>query len=255
MTEYWGPNDDRQNNGLDIAHHFMVMLKGDRLFAAPMDHPKRVLDIGTGTGIWAIDMADAYPSTEIVGTDISPIQPTWVPPNCTFHIEDAHSSGPTAQRASDLSTCALCTAASATGRNSTAWASGPSSPAAGPRTLDQHPPAQRRPRGAGPPGAYLQALGNGLLGGRRTHQPHLRIANNGTMRKLILEAGFTGVVEHTYQVPVGSWTQEVAVIGRGCVSSAAGRPLWAVTSGQNVAIGLTLYGGQLSSNEDETVWP
>jgi len=50
MTEYWGPNDDRQNNGLDIAHHFMVMLKGDRLFAAPMDHPKRVLDIGTGTG-------------------------------------------------------------------------------------------------------------------------------------------------------------------------------------------------------------
>ena len=61
MTEYWGPNDDRQNNGLDIAHHFMVMLKGDRLFAAPMDHPKRVLDIGTGTGIWAIDMADPAP--------------------------------------------------------------------------------------------------------------------------------------------------------------------------------------------------
>ena len=91
-------------------------------------------------------------------------------------------------------------------------------------------------------------------GADRIHRT-LRIANNGTMRKLILEAGFTGVVEHTYQVPVGSWTQEVAVIGRGCVSYAAGRPLWAVTSGQNVAIGLTLYGGQLSSNEDETVWP
>lgn len=28
-------------------------------------------------------------SAEITGTDISPIQPAWVPPNCQFHIEDA----------------------------------------------------------------------------------------------------------------------------------------------------------------------
>lgn len=89
-TEYWGPNDDRQNNGLDIAHHFMMMLKGDRLFDAPIDRPKRVLDVGTGTGILAMDMADAYPSAQITGTDISPIQPTWVPPNCIFQIEDVH---------------------------------------------------------------------------------------------------------------------------------------------------------------------
>ncbi|RSM04357.1 hypothetical protein CDV31_010059 [Fusarium ambrosium] len=88
-TEYWGPNDDRQNNGLDIAHHFMVMLKNDRLFDAPVTHMSKVLDVGTGTGIWAIDMADAYPETEIIGTDISAIQPNWVPPNCAFHIEDA----------------------------------------------------------------------------------------------------------------------------------------------------------------------
>ncbi|KAK4074666.1 hypothetical protein Purlil1_12885 [Purpureocillium lilacinum] len=88
-TEYWGPNDDRQNNGLDIAHHFMMMLKGDRLFDAPIDRPKRILDVGTGTGIWAMVMADAYPSAQITGTDISPIQPTWVPPNCISQIEDA----------------------------------------------------------------------------------------------------------------------------------------------------------------------
>ncbi|PHH61259.1 hypothetical protein CDD81_637 [Ophiocordyceps australis] len=89
-TEYWGPNDDRQNNGLDIAHHFITMLKGDRLFEAPItSSPTRILDVGTGTGIWVIDMADTYPAAEVVGTDISPIQPTWVPPNCVFQIEDA----------------------------------------------------------------------------------------------------------------------------------------------------------------------
>lgn len=48
----------------------------------------RVLDIGTGTGIWAIDFADENPQAEVIGTDISPIQPSWVPPNLKFEIED-----------------------------------------------------------------------------------------------------------------------------------------------------------------------
>lgn len=35
------------------------------------------------------DMADLYPSAEVIGTDLSPIQPRWVPPNCSFEIDDA----------------------------------------------------------------------------------------------------------------------------------------------------------------------
>ncbi|WXC66058.1 hypothetical protein SNK03_011841 [Fusarium graminearum] len=50
---------------------------------------KKVLDIGTGTGIWAIDFADEYPEAEVIGTDLSPIQPSWVPPNVKFELEDA----------------------------------------------------------------------------------------------------------------------------------------------------------------------
>ncbi|KAK1712369.1 hypothetical protein BDP67DRAFT_490276 [Colletotrichum lupini] len=36
----------------------------------------------------ARDFADMYPSTEVIGVDISPIQPDWVPPNCKFQIDD-----------------------------------------------------------------------------------------------------------------------------------------------------------------------
>lgn len=47
-----------------------------------------VLDLGTGTGVWAIDFADEYPDCAVIGTDLSPIQPNWVPPNCKFEIDD-----------------------------------------------------------------------------------------------------------------------------------------------------------------------
>jgi SAM-dependent methyltransferase len=35
-------------------------------------------------------MADAYPSARVIGTDLSPIQPLFVPPNCSFEIEDVN---------------------------------------------------------------------------------------------------------------------------------------------------------------------
>ncbi|KAH6974152.1 S-adenosyl-L-methionine-dependent methyltransferase [Ilyonectria sp. MPI-CAGE-AT-0026] len=88
-AEYWAPNDEKQNDGLDLIHNACLMLMDDKLFLAPLEKsPGRVLDVGTGTGIWAIDFADQYPETEVIGTDLSPIQPAWVPPNVKFMIDD-----------------------------------------------------------------------------------------------------------------------------------------------------------------------
>ncbi|KAK1545784.1 UMTA [Colletotrichum paranaense] len=88
-VDYWGPNDEKQNEGLDLAHYWECVFFDDKLFLAPIgDSPHKVLDIGTGTGIWAIDFADEFPSAEVIGVDISPIQPSWVPPNCKFQIDD-----------------------------------------------------------------------------------------------------------------------------------------------------------------------
>ncbi|KAF8651489.1 hypothetical protein AX16_004787 [Volvariella volvacea WC 439] len=36
----------------------------------------------------AIDMADEFPRAEVIGVDLSPIQPRSVPPNCTFELCD-----------------------------------------------------------------------------------------------------------------------------------------------------------------------
>ncbi|KAL1610488.1 hypothetical protein SLS60_002156 [Paraconiothyrium brasiliense] len=78
-----------ENDRLDLYHHIQTLSLDGELHLAPIgDNPQRILDVGTGTGIWAIDMGDKYPSAEILGNDISPIQPNLVPPNVKFEVDD-----------------------------------------------------------------------------------------------------------------------------------------------------------------------
>ncbi|KAK3401541.1 S-adenosyl-L-methionine-dependent methyltransferase [Sordaria brevicollis] len=83
------PNDKMEQDRLDLQHAvFMSLLKG-KFGLAPIINPQAVLDVGTGTGIWAIEFAIKNPAAHIVGTDLSPIQPEYVPPNCHFEVDDA----------------------------------------------------------------------------------------------------------------------------------------------------------------------
>ncbi|KAL2855648.1 S-adenosyl-L-methionine-dependent methyltransferase [Aspergillus pseudodeflectus] len=89
--EYVLPNDEQEQDRLDLSHHIYRMLLNGELHRAPIKNPKRVLDIGTGTGIWAIDFAEwdsEHPESEVIGNDLSPIQPSWIPPNCRFEVDD-----------------------------------------------------------------------------------------------------------------------------------------------------------------------
>jgi predicted TPR repeat methyltransferase len=58
LRKWSGPNDEVQNDQLDIAHHMFLMLLGNKLHLAPIQNPQRILDLGCGTGIWCMDMAD-----------------------------------------------------------------------------------------------------------------------------------------------------------------------------------------------------
>ncbi|CZT48806.1 related to methyltransferase [Rhynchosporium secalis] len=89
--KYMLPNDEREQDRLDLQHHsFRVMLNG-KLYLAPIQSPNRVLDLATGTGIWAIEFAQENTESTVVGTDLSPIQPLYVPPNCQFEVDDAEN--------------------------------------------------------------------------------------------------------------------------------------------------------------------
>ncbi|KAH8821322.1 S-adenosyl-L-methionine-dependent methyltransferase [Xylogone sp. PMI_703] len=87
--KYYLPNDDVEQDRLDLQHHLFMLTLDGRLHLAPVKNPQMVLDFGTGTGIWAIEYATQNPSTTVIGSDLSPIQPSFVPPNCRFEVDDA----------------------------------------------------------------------------------------------------------------------------------------------------------------------
>jgi SAM-dependent methyltransferase len=65
-----------------------MLLDGELTVMPITTSHQQILDIGTGTGIWPIEMGEKYDFANITGIDESPIQPTWVPPNVHFQIDD-----------------------------------------------------------------------------------------------------------------------------------------------------------------------
>jgi SAM-dependent methyltransferase len=82
-----------EQDRLNLQHQIMCLTLNGKLHCAPLSTlPSgihNVLDLATGTGTWAIDFAQEYPSANVLGTDLSPIQPSFVPPNCRFEVDDA----------------------------------------------------------------------------------------------------------------------------------------------------------------------
>ncbi|KAI8666052.1 hypothetical protein NCS57_00828700 [Fusarium keratoplasticum] len=73
----------------DLGHCKYTMLLDNKLHLSPLPkYPKTILDLGTGTGIWAVDMAELYPSARIIGVDLFPLQTKIVPPNVRFKIDN-----------------------------------------------------------------------------------------------------------------------------------------------------------------------
>lgn len=88
---YYMPNDDEEQTRLAIGHQaYLPILDGQLTLAHIPRGAKRILDIGTGTGDWAIAVAERMPNAEIIATDItSAFQPSTGPPNVFFELDDA----------------------------------------------------------------------------------------------------------------------------------------------------------------------
>ncbi|KAI9826952.1 MAG: hypothetical protein M1826_006528 [Phylliscum demangeonii] len=89
---YLLPNDEREADREHMKHHMLSLITSGRLHLAPISpRPQRILDVGTGTGIWALQIADEYPSAEVLGIDLSAHQSRWIPPNLRFQVDDAEA--------------------------------------------------------------------------------------------------------------------------------------------------------------------
>ncbi|KAH8821628.1 S-adenosyl-L-methionine-dependent methyltransferase [Xylogone sp. PMI_703] len=87
--DYYLPIDDDELDRQRISHQVHLNLLQGSPTTVNLTAPTKILDIGTGTGDWAMEMGDLYPSAEVIGTDIAKIQPSAVPLNVFFEIDNA----------------------------------------------------------------------------------------------------------------------------------------------------------------------
>ncbi|MGZ3598668.1 MAG: class I SAM-dependent methyltransferase [Ktedonobacterales bacterium] len=68
---YLLPADLQEINRLDFQHYLLRhAFRGN--YAAPIGNPSSILDVGTGTGRWAWELATQFPQAHVVGLDIVP---------------------------------------------------------------------------------------------------------------------------------------------------------------------------------------
>ncbi len=68
-TPYALPKDPQEVQRLDFQH-FIIRHEMHGNYLAPLSHPKRILDIGCGTGRWTMEMAVEFPQAQVVGIDL-----------------------------------------------------------------------------------------------------------------------------------------------------------------------------------------
>ncbi|KAF7977635.1 hypothetical protein HWV62_3044 [Athelia sp. TMB] len=82
-NRYSLPTDEDEVKRSEFHHRVLNWVLGGRNYAGPVKElldnsqrikPNRILDMGTGGGIWAIDIADEFSEVEVIGVDLAPIQ-------------------------------------------------------------------------------------------------------------------------------------------------------------------------------------
>lgn len=96
---YFLPADETEWNRLD-KQHLMLLLGLESAFAVPdLVHArlspesgveKSVLDLGTGGGNWAVNVAQEFPHVQVVGVDLAPSTTRPPPPNCRFEFDNVN---------------------------------------------------------------------------------------------------------------------------------------------------------------------
>ncbi|KZT56686.1 S-adenosyl-L-methionine-dependent methyltransferase [Calocera cornea HHB12733] len=86
-TPYSLPNDEDEWERLDVQHYgIKAYFGGNNVGADWPENPRRILEIGAGSGAWAMEVAYQFPNAEVIAIDISDVKPDRKPENCTFKV-------------------------------------------------------------------------------------------------------------------------------------------------------------------------
>ena len=88
---YYMPCDETEQTRLTVAYQtYLFMLDGQITLGMIPRKPRRLLDVGTGTGDWAMAAAERFPDATIIALDITQAYfPRAMPPNVTFELDNA----------------------------------------------------------------------------------------------------------------------------------------------------------------------
>ncbi|KAG8904698.1 hypothetical protein FRC01_008636, partial [Tulasnella sp. 417] len=89
-----------EHDRLDLQHEMLKKLRGGLFYPpqvvrkalAPRESSRpSVLDVGSGSGTWVIEMGKQFPHVEVVGLDLAPLNLSSEPPsNCRFECDDVN---------------------------------------------------------------------------------------------------------------------------------------------------------------------
>jgi len=75
---YFLPRRAAEIDRLDVQHYALRAALGAH-HLAPLEHPRRILDVGCGTGQWAYDLCAEFPTALVFGLDLHPSKLPWPP--------------------------------------------------------------------------------------------------------------------------------------------------------------------------------
>ncbi|KAF3798683.1 Secondary metabolism regulator laeA [Colletotrichum gloeosporioides] len=89
--KYVLPTDQEELDRQAFQYQLCQLTFENRLNFAPIYHPHRVLDVGCGIahgGLFIPEPGEEHPESEVIGVDLSPVQPGFTPPNVHYEIDD-----------------------------------------------------------------------------------------------------------------------------------------------------------------------